>query len=159
MTVFTIGYEGLDINNFMSLLSRHGVDTVVDVRELPLSRRYGFSKKSLANILNHYGLEYVHLAGLGCPKLVRDRYRRDGNWKRYADGFMKHLKMQDVAINELAELVQSSTCALLCFEADFRFCHRSMVADAACSCCGADVEHIQAANAKTPPASPRLGFA
>jgi len=56
MTVFTIGYEGLDIDAFMSLLAEHGIDTVVDVRELPLSRKPGFSKKALANILNISGL-------------------------------------------------------------------------------------------------------
>ena len=48
MTVFTIGYEGLDIGAFMSLLAEHGIETVVDIRELPLSRKPGFSKKALA---------------------------------------------------------------------------------------------------------------
>jgi uncharacterized protein (DUF488 family) len=142
MTVFTIGYEGLDIDDFLSLLSEHGIETVVDIRELPLSRKPGFSKKSLNSILNLSGLEYVHMVDLGCPKLVRDGYRESGDWERYTAGFLKHLKTQKDAIAELADLVQSSTCALLCFEADFNFCHRSMVADAVSKQCGAEVEHI-----------------
>lgn len=142
MTVFTIGYEGLDIDDFMSLLSKHGIETIVDIRELPLSRKPGFSKKSLANALNLSGREYVHMVGLGCPKPVRDGYREDGDWKRYTTGFLKYLKTQKDAVAELAELVESSTCALLCYEADFNFCHRSMVADAVSKHCGADVEHI-----------------
>lgn len=160
MTVFTIGYEGLDIDAFMSLLAEHGIDTVVDVRELPLSRKPGFSKKALASILNLSGLEYVHMVDLGCPKPVRDRYREDGNWKRYTDGFLKHLKTQEVAIAELSELVSTSNCALLCYEADFNFCHRSMVAKAVRDYCGAGVEHIKAAHTRTTsPASLRLAFA
>jgi uncharacterized protein (DUF488 family) len=160
MTVFTIGYEGLDINAFMSLLAEHGIDTVVDIRELPLSRKPGFSKKALASVLNLSGLEYVHMVDLGCPKPVRHRYREDGNWKRYTDDFLKHLKTQEASIAELSELVSSSNCALLCYEADFNFCHRSMVANAVRDYCGADVEHIMAAGARTTsPASLRLAFA
>lgn len=160
MTVFTIGYEGLEIDAFMALLAEHGIETVVDVRELPLSRKPGFSKKPLASGLNLSGLEYVHMVALGCPKVVRDRYREDGDWNRYTDGFLKHLQMQKAGIDELLELATSSNCALLCYEADFNFCHRSMVANAVRDACGADVEHIKAADAKTTrTASLRLAFA
>ena len=161
MTVFTIGYEGLDIDAFMSLLTKHGIETVVDIRELPLSRKPGFSKKALASMLNLSGLEYVHMVDLGCPKQVRDRYREDGNWKRYTDGFLKHLKKQEAAIVDLSELVGSSNCVLLCYEADFNFCHRSMVADAVRAHYGAEVEHISIAGAKTakPAVFPQLVFA
>ncbi len=160
MAVFTIGYEGLDIDAFMSLLAEHGIETVVDIRELPLSRKPGFSKKALANVLNLSGREYIHMVDLGCPKPVRDRYREDGNWKRYTDGFMKYIKTQDDAIAALSSLVAASNCALLCFEADSNFCHRSMVANAVKDYCGARVTHIKAA-AKTasPAASLRLAFA
>jgi len=157
MTVFTIGYEGLDIDAFMSLLAEHGIETVVDIRELPLSRKPGFSKKALANVLNLSGLEYVHMVELGCPRPVRDGYRADGDWKRYTKGFLNHLKTQKDAIAELAELVESSTCALLCYEADFNFCHRSMVADAVNKQCGAEVGHISVKT--TGPAVRQLAYA
>ena len=144
----------------MSLLAEHDIETVVDIRELPLSRKPGFSKKALASVLNLSGLEYVHMVDLGCPKPVRDGYREDGNWTRYTEGFLKHLKTQKVAIAELSDLVSSSTCALLCYEADFNFCHRSMVANAVRDFCGANVEHIKATDARTTsPASLRLAFA
>jgi uncharacterized protein (DUF488 family) len=160
MNVFTIGYEGLDIDSFLSLLSRARHRNVVDVREMPLSRKPGFSKKSLASVLNLSGREYVHMVDLGCPKLVRDRYREDGNWKRYTEGFLKHLKTQDDAIAELSALAASSNCALLCYEADSNFCHRSMVASAVKDYCGARVTHIKASAKKASPvASPQLAFA
>lgn len=160
MNVFTIGYEGLDIDAFMSLLTEHGIDTIVDVRELPLSRKPGFSKKSLASVLTLSGREYVHMVDLGCPKPVRDRYREDGNWKRYTDGFLKHLKTQDDAIAELSALAALANCALLCYEADANYCHRSMVANAVKEYCGARLTHIKASAKKASPVSSlRLAFA
>lgn len=160
MNIFTIGYEGLDIEMFMSLLTEYGIDMIVDVRELPLSRKPGFSKKSLASVLNLSGCEYVHMADLGCPKPVRDCYREDGNWKRYTEGFLKYLKTQDDAIAELSALAASASCALLCYEADSNFCHRSMVANAVKDHCGARVTHIKASTKKASPVvSPQLVFA
>lgn len=149
MTVFTIGYEGLDMDTFLFLLQENNIETVVDVREMPLSRKPGFSKRALAGILNCSGMEYVHMPALGCPKRVRDRYRCDGDWRRYTDGFMAYLATQDDAIAELSDMVCTSDCALLCYEANFNFCHRSMVADAVRDCCGAGVRHIVASGART----------
>ena len=91
MTIHTIGYEGIDMDRFLSMLCEHGIETVVDIRELPLSRKPGFSKKALADTLNLSGLEYVHIPDLGCPKPIRNRYRADGNWTRYREGFLKYL--------------------------------------------------------------------
>jgi hypothetical protein len=146
MTIFTIGYEGLNTDMFMTLLSRHSVETIVDIRELPLSRKPGFSKKSLATTLNCSGLEYVHMVNLGCPRPVRERYKADGNWGRYTEGFLTYLKTQDTAIAALSELVKSSNCALLCFEADPNYCHRSLVAAAVQDYAGMPVTHIRASS-------------
>jgi uncharacterized protein (DUF488 family) len=160
MTVFTIGYEGLSIDAFLSLLGRHKIEIVIDVRELPLSRKPGFSKKALASALDSSGIEYVHMVDLGCPKPVRDCYREDGNWRRYTDGFLKHLRAQETAITELAVLATSSNCALLCYEADYNFCHRSMVANAVSEHCGTKIKHIVASEARTTnPASRRPAVA
>ena len=160
MTVFTIGYEGLDIDTFTSLLSEQGVETVVDIREVPLSRKRGFSKRALAEILSEAGLDYIHMAALGCPRPVRNRYREDGDWKRYTKGFVSHLKTQQDAIAELAQLAGSAKCALLCYEADHNFCHRSMVAAAVREHSGAKVQHIAATTSRTiRPAAPRLAVA
>jgi len=144
MTVFTIGYEGLDIDAFVALLAKHRIDTVVDIRELPLSRKRGFSKKALGSTLNLHGHDYVHMAALGCPKPVRNDYRDDGDWQRYTRGFVRHLKTQGEALAGLSAMTDASNCALLCYEADFTRCHRSLVADALREEFGADIQHIQA---------------
>lgn len=159
MTVFTIGYEGLNLDRFMLLLAKNGVDTLVDVRAVPISRKPGFSKRALSGALQLAGIDYVHMVQLGCPKPVRDGYREDGNWKRYTVGFLQHLQSQQAAIAELSARVQQSSCALMCFEADYRVCHRSIVANAVREDCGADLRHIQVNAKKAIPASLELALA
>lgn len=149
MNIYTVGYEGLDLGGFLSLLAETGIETIVDVREIPLSRKPGFSKKALATALNLSGLEYVHMATLGCPKSIRDRYRHDGNWKRYTEAFSKYLATQEDAVVELGALAATTDCALLCFEADYNFCHRSMVANAVTRATGARVQHLRARDLRT----------
>lgn len=152
MTIFTVGYQGLSLSAFKLLLFSHGIQTLVDVREFPISRKPGFSKNALKNASNESGLTYTHMPTLGCPRPVRNQYREDGDWSRYTNGFLSHLNRQAVAIAQLSEMAQLSRCALLCFEADFNRCHRSMVAYAVSQYCGASVAHLSAA--KTTAACP-----
>lgn len=154
MKVFTVGYEGLDVDSFITTLVKNGVDTLVDVRQLPLSRKRGFSKNALAGALAGHDLGYLHIPALGCPKPVRDQYRQDGSWQRYTKGFLQHLSSQQEAVAQLAGLVASSSCALLCFEADPNFCHRPMVAEAVKAECGAGVHHLRPVPAENVTAEP-----
>ncbi|MBI9083296.1 MAG: DUF488 domain-containing protein [Desulfobacterales bacterium] len=58
MDLYTIGYEGLDVRRFISHLAHYGINVVVDVRKLPASRKKGFSKTALGQILSDNGIEY-----------------------------------------------------------------------------------------------------
>lgn len=160
MSIYTIGYEGLDMDGFLALLRNSNVETVVDIRELPLSRKPGFSKRGLGETLNMNGFEYMHVPELGCPKPIREQYRLDANWKRYKEGFIRYLGQQDEVIAEMAGLASTTTCALLCFEADYNYCHRSMVADAVHKANGMHVFHLHAATLRTAqPETMDLAFA
>jgi uncharacterized protein (DUF488 family) len=145
--LYTFGYEGLDLESFIARLNRVGVRTVVDVRELPLSRKRGFSKTLFGTALVAAGIAYLHAPTLGCPKPVRDQYKRDGSWARYTSGFMRHLATQMAAVNELAKLAKATPTCLVCFEADFNYCHRSFVARAAHSAGAPSVMHLDARTA------------
>ena len=59
-TLFTLGYEGLTIEAFIARLQSAQVKTVVDVRELPLSRKKGFSKSAFCAALSAHGIAYLH---------------------------------------------------------------------------------------------------
>lgn len=129
MLLYTIGYEGLTSESFFGALARHHIETVVDVRELPISRKPGFSKSTLARLAAERGLNYLHLPALGCPREIRHDYRADGDWTRYTQRFLKYLNTQDTAVRQLAVQALREQCALLCFEADPAYCHRSFVAE------------------------------
>jgi uncharacterized protein (DUF488 family) len=66
--LFTIGYEGATIDEFIAILFDWDIEHLIDVRDFPTSRKKGFSKNLLAESLNNYGIEYTHLKGLGDPK-------------------------------------------------------------------------------------------
>ena len=65
--IFTIGYEGATMGEFLAALDAAGVERVIDVRALPLSRRPGFSKSPLRAALEEAGIDYIHLKALGTP--------------------------------------------------------------------------------------------
>jgi len=142
--LFTIGYEGLTLEAFIQLLQSSSIQTLVDVRELPLSRKRGFSKRALAEALASHGIIYLHMPALGCPKPIRDRYRADGNRSRYTHAFMKYLADQPQAVQELAVISHASTAALMCYEADFNRCHRTYVARAVVATKELGIMHITA---------------
>jgi len=145
MNIYTVGYEGLALEEFLLRLRRARVQTIVDVRDVPLSRKLGFSKTALAAALDGAGIEYLHVRSLGCPKTIRDEYRANRDWDAYTAAFMKHLRKQAVAVSELATLCASRPAALLCYEADAGLCHRTYVARAAAAISGGSVLHIGAA--------------
>jgi uncharacterized protein (DUF488 family) len=140
--IFTFGYEGLSLQEFIGQLQAAGIQTVVDVRANPLSRKPGFSKRAFAAALNTAGITYVHMSTMGCPKPVRDIYKRDGNWAVYTRGFLAHLNDQMEAVAQLARSTAQSPTCLVCFEADFNRCHRTYVAHAAAKLNGMAVVHL-----------------
>lgn len=124
----TIGYEGLDLARFFALLREGRVDTIVDVRQNPISRKKGFAKSALATAACANGFRYVHLREFGCPKNIRDDYRQDGDWVRYTERYLAHLDTLDSPLLLLTRDALAVRCCLLCFEADPATCHRSFVA-------------------------------
>lgn len=127
----TIGYEGRSLEIFFAELEAAGVQRIVDVRQMPLSRKKGFSKNALREAALARGIEYTHMVAFGCPKSVRDAYKVDGDWEQYTDSFLGYLADQDDAIADLVRTASQERCCLVCFEADPKTCHRLFVAERA----------------------------
>lgn len=142
--LYTFGYEGLPIGDFIGALLANNVQTIVDVRELPLSRKKGFSKSAFSCALSAVGIAYLHMPSLGCPKPIRDNYRNDQDWTKYTRAFVSHLTSQEAALRELAKLSRSTNACLICFEADYSMCHRTYVARATAAYGGPPVLHLEA---------------
>jgi uncharacterized protein (DUF488 family) len=140
--IFTFGYEGLSLDTFIARIKSAGVNTVIDVRANPLSRKPGFSKTAFSIALHSAGIAYIHIAQLGCPKPIRDRYKTDGNWANYTNSFLNYLRGQQDAVTELVSIAKSSPSCLVCFESDYTQCHRTYVARAAAKVCKLRVIHL-----------------
>lgn len=125
--LFTVGYEGARLADFLATLARHKVSVVVDVRELPLSRRKGYSKNGLGGALAAVGILYRHEKALGAPRDLRHRLRDDSDLATYFRCFDRYLATQGAALEHVAETCMGNV-ALLCFERDHKTCHRSSVA-------------------------------
>lgn len=128
MKLFTIGYEGVTMDEFLSALRGAGVTRVIDVRALPLSRRPGFSKTPLRAALADAGIDYVHLRALGTPAAGRTAARagRQAELERIYAGQLE-LPEAIVAAEEMKRLAADAPSALLCFERDPAGCHRALL--------------------------------
>jgi uncharacterized protein (DUF488 family) len=153
--IWTIGYEGLSLEQFLELLKANGVEHLVDIREAPISRKVGFAKAALSEAVERAGIRYSHVRVLGCPKPIRDRHKETGDWDRYTRDFKIYLAGQGEALAELRATVAASRTCLLCYEADYNRCHRTFVADAISSA-GDEIRHIQV---KPPSPQSELTFA
>jgi len=125
--LFTIGYEGADLADFLTTLGAVGVTTLLDVRELPISRRKGFSKSALGEALRAAGIAFQHERLLGSPRDVRRRLKATGDMKTFLGDYEVHLAQQTGFLDELASTLNGNV-ALMCYERDARHCHRRVVA-------------------------------
>ncbi len=123
--LYTLGYEGRSLDELIAILSASQIDRVIDIRELPLSRRRGFSKTPLSAALSAAGLEYVHLRVAGNPyRREKDSIPRDELLAKYR----AHLNATRTVVPAVADAVREHRAALLCYELDPAICHRSVLA-------------------------------
>jgi uncharacterized protein (DUF488 family) len=127
--IFSIGYEGCHFDSFLEHLINNGIDCVVDVRDLPLSRKPGFSKRSLSTALKTSNIAYEHWRSLGAPKAIRKKLRNDGNWDDYRRVYNQKLHENRKVLEELAYKARTESVCLLCFERNYLECHRSLITD------------------------------
>lgn len=128
MKLFTIGYEGATQPEFISVLKAAGVERVIDIRAVPLSRKPGFSKNILAGGLREAGIDYVHLKALGTPPEGREAARK-GNHAKLEAVYAGQLELPEAMVQaaQMLDLAQEKPSALLCFERDPAACHRTLL--------------------------------
>ncbi len=127
----SVGYEKFkDSGDFASMLAAHGVERLIDVRELPISRRRGYAKTALADAMARSGIEYMHLRELGNPKPYRDLCKSGRldlgreKYMRFLLGERRH------ALEALVRLLGEKRTALMCVEHDATTCHRNVIFEA-----------------------------
>ena len=131
MKIYTIGYEAVTVAEFVAALQAAGVQRVIDVRALPLSRRPGFSKSSLAAELATHDIDYVHLKSLGTPKRGRDAAKK-GDVVTLRAVYDEQLELPEAQAQAaiMLGLAAEMPSALLCFEREPQHCHRTLLLEA-----------------------------
>lgn len=124
--VWTVGYEGREVEDLIELLSSEKITTLVDVRIRAGSRKRGMSKTALAKHLEQAGIGYVHIRSLGTPKEMLRTVRETGvyDW----DGYQEHMLQQTDGLKQLSMLVANGRAVMFCYEANVEDCHRKILA-------------------------------
>jgi uncharacterized protein (DUF488 family) len=128
MRIFTIGYEATTMDEFIAALKHAGVERIIDVRAVPLSRRPGFSKNILAASLKDAGIDYVGLKALGTPKPGRDAAKK-GDVATLEAVYDVQLGLPEAQLQaaQMRALAAEKPSALLCFERNPEHCHRTLL--------------------------------
>ena len=141
--VYTVGYEGKSVDEFFNGLLASGMTGIVDVRANPVSRKYGFAKRSMSRIAGNLGLSYHHLPELGITGDHRASLSDFASYQRLLDTYESEmLPRRDTHVRNAAELLKAGPSALLCMERDVRCCHRSRLASHVSAVSGLAVEHL-----------------
>ncbi|SYZ74366.1 conserved hypothetical protein [Candidatus Zixiibacteriota bacterium] len=127
--LFTVGYEGRQIDEFISYLKQFNVDKLIDIREIPLSRKRGFSKTSLRIRLEQENIEYIHIKALGSPSSIRNQLRFDWNYDNFFKSYDEHLSNNMNSVKEVLDILSKGNTCIMCFERSHEKCHRNVVAD------------------------------
>ena len=145
--VWTIGHSTRSLDEFTSLLNSASLEVLVDVRSFPGSRRYPhFNRENLSASLATAGIEYIHMPELGGRRKTRPDSQnvawRNESFRGYAD-YMETETFR-AGIERLLELARERRTAIMCSEAVWWRCHRSLIADYL-KAAGVTITHILSA--------------
>lgn len=114
------------MQDVLSLVKSYGWEVLIDVRESPYSQMKGFSQRPLREALERIEVKYVHMPELGTPKELR---RAIIEQEEYRYRYLEHLEEEREAYGLLLKMVNDKPSVLLCFERDFKDCHRALIAE------------------------------
>lgn len=128
--LFTLGYEGLHFEEYVNRLIKNGIKLLCDVRRNPLSRKFGFSQRSLATLLPRLGIEYHHLPELGIEAESRKHLDSPGDYGALFADYRNTLPDRQAGLQRIVDLFEKhARVALTCFEHEPQMCHRHCLTD------------------------------
>ena len=133
MRIWTIGHSTRTIDEFVSLLKENEINLLADARAWPGSKRYPqFNKEALEESLSAHAIHYEHFAELGGKrKSTPDSHNtawRNASFRGYAD-YMETEQFQKGIERLLDVATEAGASAIMCAEAVWWRCHRSLIAD------------------------------
>jgi uncharacterized protein (DUF488 family) len=127
--LFTIGYEGRDIDFFLNVLIQNFIDVLIDVRKNPFSMKFSFTKNNLKSYLENSGIRYIHIPELGIEGEKRKDLLTQKDYEKLFEDYERHtIKENSEFLDNIVKLSRNHRVALMCFEADVKMCHRGIIA-------------------------------
>lgn len=114
--IYTIGYEGKSIDEFLKLLSEKGITRVIDVRSKPHSKREEFDQEDLKDTLFKKSMMYKHLPSLG--GMEKEDYKEAMGSEEWRSGY-----------RELKSIAEEGPSVMMCLEKDPMQCHRRFISE------------------------------
>ncbi len=147
VAIYTTGYEGKSIDLFFQELLKVDIKRIIDVRNNPISRKYGFSKKTLYRLGENLGIKYTHFPELGIPTADRRFLSTFDDYQQLMHHYVRSILPKAEGIRkEATRLLQDQPSVLVCFEADPRCCHRTQLAQVISTETGMEVVHMNIRN-------------
>ncbi|HLV42217.1 MAG TPA: DUF488 domain-containing protein [Brumimicrobium sp.] len=131
-TIWTIGHSTRSLEEFVELLKSFNIELLVDIRRFPGSNSYPhFNKDKLEKSMKEHDLEYIHLEDLGGRRKVQPNSQNNA-WRLASfQGYADYMETEEFVseLNQLKELATKKSTVIMCAEAVWWSCHRSLVAD------------------------------
>ena len=141
--IYTVGYEGMSVDRFFNHLLKIGIKAIIDVRSNPISRKYGFSKRSLGDNLGKIGIAYHHIPELGIESKKRVDLDSFESYQILLDEYQNvTLPKRTKEIDDLRSLISEAPAALLCYENNVACCHRGRLSQELANNSELDIIHI-----------------
>jgi len=142
-TIYTAGYEGKSLSEFMAYMVAQGIAQLLDVRKNAVSRKKGFSKSALRSAAVSHGLSYIHISELGVPSEMRRDLKSREDYANLMVTYKKQLlpKARE-SVKAASDAVKTRPTAVLCFESDYTICHRTPLSSALSKITGYNVTHL-----------------
>jgi hypothetical protein len=130
--LFTIGYEGISLEEYLNRLIVNDVKVLCDIRRNAISMKYGFSGPQLKKACEGVGIEYVHFPELGIDSDKRQKLVTQADYDRLFALYRSNMLPETIKKQEgVLELLKvKERIALTCFEANINQCHRKHLAEA-----------------------------
>ena len=129
--LFTIGYEGISLENYLNKLVRNNIKLLIDVRKNPLSMKFGFSKTLLKRYCDNLGIDYLHVPEVGIDSSQRQQLETQKDYDLLFENY-RNTTLKETLENQnlIVKLVDKyNRVAMTCFEADICQCHRLPLAE------------------------------
>lgn len=126
--VYSIGYQGRNIENFIETLKDNKIKVLIDTRNSGLSRKPKFSRHALRKIVEKEGIKFIAVPEAGAPKELRDYLKNTGNLNNFFKMYKRHIT-ENKSFDKLGNHINGERTCIMCFERNAYECHRLVLSD------------------------------